>query len=79
VCGTFKERVGHVTQLPLALVERIVKVASNPGDLVLDPMCGTGTVLAASRRLGRGSIGIELSDETASLAQERLMQEGRGR
>jgi site-specific DNA-methyltransferase (adenine-specific) len=37
VAGTFKERTGHVTQLPLALVERIVRVATNPGDLVLDP------------------------------------------
>jgi site-specific DNA-methyltransferase (adenine-specific) len=75
VCGTFKERVGHVTQLPLPLVERIVKVASNPGDVVLDPFAGTGTVLVAARKLGRQSIGIELSDETARIAQGRLEKE----
>jgi site-specific DNA-methyltransferase (adenine-specific) len=72
VCGTFKERVGHVTQLPLALVERMVQVASNPGELVLDPYAGTGTVLVAARQLGRRSIGIELCDQTLALAQRRL-------
>jgi site-specific DNA-methyltransferase (adenine-specific) len=75
VCGTFKERVGHVTQLPLALVERIVKVASNPGDMILDPFSGSATVLAAARRLGRRSVGIELSPQTAALAWGRLNQE----
>jgi DNA modification methylase len=78
VCGTFRERVGHVTQLPLPLVERIVKVASNPGDLVLDPFAGSGTVLVASRRLGRRGLGIELSERTAALARERLEGEARG-
>jgi site-specific DNA-methyltransferase (adenine-specific) len=75
VCGTFKERVGHVTQLPLPLVERIVKVASNPGELVLDPFAGTATVLVASRRLQRRSIGIELNAGTADLARRRLEEE----
>jgi site-specific DNA-methyltransferase (adenine-specific) len=75
VCGTFKERVGHVTQLPLALVERIVKVASNPGEVVLDPFAGSGTVLAACRRLGRRGVGIELNAETAELARRRLEAE----
>src|SRR5262249_40394612 len=50
VAGTFKERAGHVTQLPLALAERIIRVASNPGDVVLDPFAGTGTVLVAAKR-----------------------------
>ncbi len=72
VCGTFKERTGHVTQLPLALIERIVTVASNPGDLVLDPFAGTGTTLVAARRLGRRSVGVELSEQTALIAKQRL-------
>jgi DNA polymerase I-like protein with 3'-5' exonuclease and polymerase domains/DNA modification methylase len=75
VCGTFKERVGHVTQLPLTLVERIVKVASNPGDVVLDPFLGSGTVLVAAARPGRRGIGVELSEKTAALARERLDKE----
>jgi site-specific DNA-methyltransferase (adenine-specific) len=40
VCGTFKERAGHVCQTALALLERVVLVASNPGDLVLEPFAG---------------------------------------
>jgi len=63
VCGTFKERntVGHKCQLPESLVDRIVKVASRPGGLVLDPFAGTGTTLAVSKRLKRRFIGVELS------------------
>src|SRR5690242_6101878 len=37
VCGTFKERTGHPCQMPEAVLERIIRVASNPGDVVLDP------------------------------------------
>jgi site-specific DNA-methyltransferase (adenine-specific) len=72
VCGTFKERAGHVTQLPLALVERIVQVASSLGDLLLDPFAGTGTLLVAARKLGRRSIGIEQAAQTLELAKRRL-------
>jgi site-specific DNA-methyltransferase (adenine-specific) len=78
VCGTFKERVGHVTQLPLPLVERIVTVASNPGDRILDPFAGTGTVLVAARELGRRSVGIELAQQTADIARGRLLGPGGG-
>jgi site-specific DNA-methyltransferase (adenine-specific) len=73
VCGTFNERQGHVCQTPEAVLERIVRVASNPGDLVLDPMAGTGTALAVARRLGRSYLGIELCRETAELARRRLL------
>jgi site-specific DNA-methyltransferase (adenine-specific) len=76
VCGTFGERTGHVTQLPLPLVERIVRVASNPGELVLDPFAGSGTVLAAALRLGRHAYGVELSPETAALAWDRVTSRG---
>jgi site-specific DNA-methyltransferase (adenine-specific) len=77
VGGSSRERVDHVTQLALPPVERIIRVASNPGDLVLDPFVGTGTVLVAARRLGRRSVGIELSPETAEIARRRLEAEGR--
>lgn len=61
VCGTFKERTGHPCQMPLAVLERIVRVASNPGDLVLDPFVGSGTSVEAAAKLGRRSVGIDLS------------------
>jgi site-specific DNA-methyltransferase (adenine-specific) len=75
VCGTYKERVSHSTQLPLPVVERIITAASRPGDIVLDPFVGSGTVLVAARRLGRSSIGIELSEKTALVARARLVSE----
>jgi DNA modification methylase len=43
------ERLGYPTQKPLALLERIVSVSSNPGDVVLDPFCGCGTAIARHR------------------------------
>jgi site-specific DNA-methyltransferase (adenine-specific) len=72
VCGTFKERTGHPCQMPEALLERIVRVSSNPGDLVLDPFAGSGTTLVASKRLGRRFLGIELSRQYADAVRQRL-------
>ena len=72
VCGTFKERTGHPCQMPEAVLERIVRVSSNPGDLVLDPFAGSGTTLAVSKRLGRHYLGVELSPEYAEKVQLRL-------
>ena len=77
VCGTFKERIpGVPTQLPKALVTRIVKVSSNRGDTVLDPFCGSGTVLAVSKSLGRDSLGIEQNPEYVRIAEDRIEKEG---
>ena len=75
VCGTFKERGEHPCQMPLALLERIIRVSSNPGDLVLDPFAGSGTTLVAAKNLGRDYLGIELSENYA----ERVSPAARGR
>jgi DNA modification methylase len=72
VCGTFKERGEHPCQMPLALLERIVRVSSNPGDLVLDPFAGSGTTLAAAKKLGRDYFGIELSENYVDRIRDRL-------
>lgn len=73
LCGTFKERVGwHPCQLPEALLERIVKLSSNKGDLVFDPFSGSGTTLAVAARLGRDWLGCDVSDEYAAKAIERI-------
>lgn len=74
VCGTFKERGEHPCQMPEALLERIIQVASNPGDLVLDPFAGSGTTLAAAKKLGRRCLGIELSEEYADGVRRRLQR-----
>lgn len=72
VCGTFKERTGHPCQMPEAVLERIVRASSSPGDLVLDPFAGSGTTLAVAKRLGRRYLGIELSEQYAEQVRRRL-------
>lgn len=72
ICGTFKERTGHPCQMPEAVLERIIKVSSNPGDVVLDPFAGSGTTLAVAKRLGRRFLGVELSPEYAESVRQRL-------
>jgi site-specific DNA-methyltransferase (adenine-specific) len=72
VCGTFKERTGHPCQMPEAVLERIIRVATNPGDLVLDPFAGSGTTLATAYKLDRRYVGIELSERYAEAVRDRL-------
>lgn len=68
------ERVGFETQKPLSLLQRIITASSNPGDLILDPFCGTGTTMVAAEGLGRQWIGIDNSLLAACLALARLRQ-----
>jgi DNA modification methylase len=73
VCGTFKERAGwHGCQMPEHLLGRIIEVSSNPGETVLDPFAGSGTTLAAAKKLGRRWLGTELSPQYAQRASARL-------
>ena len=68
-----RERLGYPTQKPLALLERIIKASSDPGDVVLDPFCGCGTTVEAAIRLGRKFIGIDISPFALDVIQrERL-------
>lgn len=67
-----RERVGYPTQKPLQLLMRIVELVSRPGDLVLDPFCGSGTTLVAAQELGRRYVGIDKSEDAIALAQSRL-------
>lgn len=69
-----KERTGYPTQKPIELLERIINVASNKGDLVLDPFCGSGTTLVAAKLLGRKFIGIDTNPDAVALTEERLSQ-----
>ena len=65
------ERTGYPTQKPEALLERIIKASSNPGDIVLDPFCGSGTTCAVAKQLGRRYIGIDVSDKAIEIAETR--------
>ena len=57
------EYENHQTQKPEALLERIIKASSNPGDVVLDPFSGSFTTSAVAVRLGRVGVGIDMNEE----------------
>ena len=67
-----QERLGYPTQKPVALMERILKASSNPGDVVLDPFCGCGTTVHAAEKLGRQWIGIDVTHLAIGLIETRL-------
>ena len=67
-----KEKLGYMTQKPLALLERIIGVSSNVGDLVLDPFCGCGTTIEAAEKLGRKWVGIDVAIRAVEIIKDRL-------
>jgi len=69
------ERLGYPTQKPIGLLERIINASSKPGDVVLDPFCGSGTTLIASMQLGRSSIGIDVSPLAIECTEQRTDEE----
>jgi DNA modification methylase len=64
----------HATQKPEALLHRILRACSNPGDVVLDPFFGTGTTGAVAQRLRRNWIGIEREAAYVHIAAKRIAQ-----
>lgn len=69
-----RERTEWPTQKPLALLDRVVRASSHPGDLVADFFCGSGTTLVAAARLGRRYLGCDIAEEAACIARRRLAE-----
>ncbi len=67
-----KERVGYPTQKPILLLERIIEISTDEDDIVLDPFCGSGTTLVASKLLNRKFIGIDMSKDAIEITNSRL-------
>jgi DNA modification methylase len=67
-----KEKIGYPTQKPEALLERIVKMASNEGDTIFDPFVGGGTTIAVAEKLNRKWIGIDQSPMAVKVTELRL-------
>jgi DNA modification methylase len=67
-----RERTGYPTQKPLRLLERIVTASSNPGDLVADFYCGSGTTAVAASGLGRRYLAVDSNPEAVTIAERRL-------
>jgi site-specific DNA-methyltransferase (adenine-specific) len=73
LCGTFKEREGwHGCQMPIAVLDRIIKASSNPGDTVLDPFNGSGTTCVSAVLLDRKYVGFDQSEQYVQYARKRL-------
>lgn len=68
------EYLGYPTQKPVALLERIIRASTNPGDIVLDPFCGCGTAVHAAHKLGRKWIGIDISHLAVALIKKRMTE-----
>ncbi len=68
-----EERMGFDTQKPEALLKRIILASSNPGDIVADFFCGSGTTLAVAEKLGRRWIGSDLSKFAIQVTRKRLL------
>jgi len=62
----------HPTQKPIALLDRILRAASRPGDLVLDPFNGSGTTGVAATLLGRAYVGVDKEAEYLDIAAKRM-------
>lgn len=67
-----KRRDKHPCQLPIHLLERILLMSTDEGDIVLDPFIGTGTTAVAAKRLGRNFIGIEIDENYVQVANRHL-------
>lgn len=67
-----KERTGYPTQKPVLLLNQIISIVTDEGDLVLDPFCGSGTTCVSAKHLKRNYIGIDKSIDAVDLAISRL-------
>ena len=74
--GNSPERVAFPTQKPLALLRRIVALTTDPGDLVADLLCGSGTTVVAAIALDRRAVGADISPAALALTRRRLAQPG---
>ncbi|MEF3254544.1 MAG: site-specific DNA-methyltransferase, partial [Deferribacterales bacterium] len=66
------KKYGHPAMFPEELAERVIKLFSFKGDVVLDPFSGVGTTCVVAKKLGRKYIGIDISEEYCKNAEERL-------
>jgi len=69
-----RDRDYHPCQLPDQLMERIISLTTKPGDIVLDPLAGTGTTVVAAARLGRRYVGIDIDEMYINIMRDKLAQ-----
>jgi len=69
-----RDRDYHPCQLPEALLERIIRLSTNPGDIVLDALCGTGTTPVTAFKLGRRYVAIDIDENYVRITKEKLAE-----
>ena len=67
-----QNKTGHPGVFPAQLARDHITTWTNPGDVVLDPMCGSGTTLAEAVKAGRDAIGIDISESYCKMARQML-------
>jgi site-specific DNA-methyltransferase (adenine-specific) len=70
-----KYRDNHPCQLPIHLLERIILMSTNEGDVILDPFVGTGTTAIAAERLGRKYIGFDIDNNYVNITNDKINKE----
>lgn len=65
----------HPTQKPIPVLKRLIRIFTDPGDVVIDPVAGSGSTLRASMELGRSAYGFEIKKEFVKEAQEKMLTE----
>ena len=73
ITAPFGEYLNFDTQKPESFLKRIILASSNPGDIVADFFCGSGTTLAVAEKLGRRWIGCDLSKFAIQVTRKRLL------
>jgi DNA modification methylase len=68
------KKYGHPAMFPEELVERVLKLFSYRGDVILDPFNGVGSTAVVAKRLGRIYLGIDTSEEYCKTAERRLKE-----
>lgn len=65
----------HPSQKPVALLKKLIEIFTDPGDVVIDPCCGSGTTLRAAKELGRNAYGFEISKEFYRRAKTEMLDD----
>lgn len=65
----------HPTQKPVAVLKQLIEIFTDPGDVVIDPCCGSGATLRAARDLGRAAYGFEIDRKFYQRAKDEMLAE----
>ena len=66
----------HPTQKPVILLQHLIALFTDPGEVVIDPCCGSGSTIIAAKRSGRSGYGFEIKKSFCRAAREWLDNEG---